>query len=123
MKGSIRVSPKHGVNPSMGVCFWCGEDDGTILLLGRLPEDREAARRTCATLEPCKKCKTNMALGITLAEATGPGEPTGKWLVITEDCARRVFSEPMLSRILKSRKAFVEPEAFGRFQPRKEGEA
>ena len=30
---SIRLHPKHGVNPTTGQCFWCGEPDGTIALL------------------------------------------------------------------------------------------
>ena len=41
---SIKVSEKHGVNPSMEVCFICGQDTGAILLLGRLPGDKEAPR-------------------------------------------------------------------------------
>jgi hypothetical protein len=32
----IRLSPKHGVNPSLLVCFACGDDSGGIALLGRI---------------------------------------------------------------------------------------
>lgn len=32
MSGSIRLSPKHGVNPALMVCFACGEDSGVALL-------------------------------------------------------------------------------------------
>ena len=27
----IKLSPKHGLNPSMDLCFWCGEPKGVIL--------------------------------------------------------------------------------------------
>jgi hypothetical protein len=36
MSGSIRLSPKHGVNPSILVCYACSEDSGGIVLLGRI---------------------------------------------------------------------------------------
>jgi hypothetical protein len=45
MKGDIKLSPQHGVNPSIGVCFYCGEDSGEIILPGRLKGDVEAPRR------------------------------------------------------------------------------
>ena len=36
MENDILLSPKYGVNPTMPVCFWCGEDRGEIALLGRI---------------------------------------------------------------------------------------
>lgn len=113
----MRLSAKHGVNPSMGVCFWCGEDDGTIALPGRLPGDAEAPRRAVWSMEPCAKCKANMALGITLMEANGDTkpEPTGRWVVVTEDCVRRLFNDDVLPAVLRHRKAFMKPAAFAQF--------
>lgn len=112
----IRVSPKHGVNPSIGVCFWCGEDDGTIVLRGRLMDDREAPRRAVYTMEPCDKCKANMATGITIMEAKMEcGEPkaTGAWVVIKEEAACRLFQPQSLAdQVVKMRKAWMEPDAF-----------
>ena len=40
---SIRLSEKHGLNPTLGVCFFCGEETGEIGLLGKLKGDREAS--------------------------------------------------------------------------------
>lgn len=125
----IRLSEKHGVNPSLGVCFWCGEDDGTVLLLGKLDRggmyDVEAPRRCCVSYEPCDKCKEVMAQGILFFEATDTPNhkgqpamangayPTGRWVVLKEEAVGKVISdEDMLARTLKYRKAAMEPEAY-----------
>jgi hypothetical protein len=42
MKDSIRLSEKHGVNPSLMLCFYCGEASG-VALLGRLKGDQDSA--------------------------------------------------------------------------------
>jgi hypothetical protein len=129
---SLRISPKHGVNPSVGVCFWCGEDDGTVLLAGKMKSteedsDPEAPRRMCASLEPCKQCEENMALGITLMEATDEEisrvegfssshavrkpVPTGRWWVLKEDAIRRLVQPPeLVEHILKAGKSYIDPE-------------
>jgi hypothetical protein len=123
---SIRVSEKHGVNPSVGQCFWCGEDDGTVVLLGRLPGDAEAPRRVCTSYEPCAKCQEQMTAGITVYEVSdrpahdGQREmqrdvyPTGRWLVVTEDWAlRKITPQKVLDRVLAHRAMLVDPEMFG----------
>jgi len=124
----LRVSEKHGVNPSLGVCFWCGESDGTVLLLGQLPDDREAPRQMVASYEPCDKCKAGMAQGITLIEAQNQpfrddqppmaksgGQdvyPSGRMVVITEEAFRRIFSGEAAEAGLRRRKAFILPEVW-----------
>ena len=45
----IKLSPKHGLNPTIPVCFWCGEERNEVALLGhsgdgRKHEDFEAPR-------------------------------------------------------------------------------
>ena len=72
----IRLSPKHGVNPTLLKCFWCGGDMG-IALLGKLKGDAEAPRETCMGLEPCDKCKANMVKGVALIEIDGDGSKYG----------------------------------------------
>lgn len=113
-KDEIRLSAKYGVNPSVGVCWWCGEDDGTVILAGLLPRDKEAPHRAVWSKEPCPKCVERQATGITLIVASpagsDPPKPTGQWYVITEDAARRFLSGDMLDATLRSRKAFIEPE-------------
>lgn len=124
----IILSPKYGVNPTMPVCFWCGEDRGEIALLGHVktPEndDVEAPRRMVLDYEPCEKCKENMALGFTVMEATQesndatsmpfqPGVfPTGRWCVLKREAKKLVFPE------IKDgvEKCFVAPELFAQLQ-------
>ena len=36
MSKGIEISPKHGVNPTIPICFWFGEEKGEIVLLGRV---------------------------------------------------------------------------------------
>lgn len=55
MGNDIRLSPKHGVNPSVMKCPVCAEDTG-LALLGRLRDDAEAPRQMLDR-DPCDKCK------------------------------------------------------------------
>ena len=32
----IKLSPKHGLNPTIPVCFWCGEERNEVALLGHI---------------------------------------------------------------------------------------
>lgn len=121
---SIKLSPKHGVNPSIPTCFWCGETKNEIVLFGRLKGDREAGMH-CGVLDynPCDKCQAGMDSGITLIECTTNPTiqnqreiqegyyPTGAYAVITEDAVKRIFNNmhSHVTAMLKHRKAFVEP--------------
>jgi len=131
---TITLHPEFGVNPTMGVCFWCQEEDGTIGLLGA-NRGKEAPRRTVLSMEPCTKCKSNMALGITLIEATESkqkgfyGQPvrdpytrimeehapffSGRWLVVTPGAVMRIFTPIEVAQdVLRHRKAYMLPDAF-----------
>ncbi len=77
----IRFSSKHGVNPSLGVCFVCGEDDGTIVLTGRLKGDAKAPHRAIWSREPCPACRAFMQQGvifISVRDGESGGEPDGQ---------------------------------------------
>lgn len=118
MSGSLRLSPKHGVNPTLPVCFWCGNERGDIALLGRIggSRDLEAPKHVVVDFEPCDCCRGKMSSGFTLMEATTvPNEgcaveiqrgvyPTGRWCVIKPEAADRLFGPGTSS----SRKALVE---------------
>lgn len=116
MSGGIRLSQKHGVNPSITKCFWCGNDTG-IALLGKLPGDVEAPRYVFGGYEPCDTCKGNFALGTLLMEASdcpmfdGQPEmqrgvwPTGRHLVMRREAAKRIFD-------CESEMAFVDHATF-----------
>ena len=53
MSKGIRVSEKHGVNPSITICPICGKETG-IALLGKLKGDTEAPRKIIGDL--CDDC-------------------------------------------------------------------
>ena len=65
----IKLSPNHGVNPSLDMCFWCGESKG-ILLLGQLENDVEAPREMLTSYEPCDKCAELFTQGVHIIEVT-----------------------------------------------------
>lgn len=66
---SIRLSEKHGVNPSIEICFFCNEAKG-IVLFGKLKNDIEAPREVLINYEPCNKCKEKFKEGVTVVEVT-----------------------------------------------------
>lgn len=120
----IKLSPKYGVNPTIPICFWCGKTKDQVALMGRIGDERkgediEAPRDIILDYEPCERCKKHMALGTTVMEAsTEPNEvtdieiqegvyPTGRWVVITPDAAKRVFGIPE-----NENKCFLEEEVF-----------
>lgn len=125
MANNITLSPKYGVNPTMPICFWCGEERGEVALMGRIGdgrkhEDFEAPKYMVLDYEPCDECKKNMALGFTVMEATtAPNSvtsveiqrgvfPTGRFTVIKREAAVRIFD----GIDTKVGKAFLEQEAF-----------
>jgi len=141
MSRGIRLSETHGVNPTLGICFWCGGDDGSIALLGRLPGDAEASKRTLISYDPCDDCKAQFERGIALIECTEhPNDdddrqppiqkdhqatlyPTGRYMVITEEGAGRLLSEgPMLDGVLAKRRGYLEVAAFEMINPTETGE-
>lgn len=52
-KNSIRLSKKHGLNPSMMICPLCGKNLG-IALFGHLKGDEQAPMQVYG--EPCEDC-------------------------------------------------------------------
>lgn len=108
MSTGLKLSPKHGLNPTISVCFWCGEEKNEIALLGhigdaRKGEDFEASMRSVIDYEPCPACLAKMNSGFTVVEATeSPNHttnvpiqhgiyPTGRFVVIKPEAAHRVF--------------------------------
>lgn len=123
---SITLHPEYGVNPTLGICFWCGQEDGTIGLLGR-NKGKEAPRHTILSYEPCQKCKDGMAQGITCIEASEvpntPNQPsmdpkrdvypTGSFSVIKEEAAERIFGQsPFWADMQRLRKAYLDKSTY-----------
>lgn len=106
----IRMSEKHGVNPSLLLCPICGEDSG-VALVGRLPNDAEAPRRMLDQ-EPCKKCVDLMKQGCFLIEVDDPvqGEKprrTGRMSVITDEGVRKAFDAQAAEQVIERRMAYI----------------
>lgn len=57
MSKGIRISEKHGVNPSITICPICGKEIG-IALLGKLKGDKEAPMRMLS--DPCDDCVSKL---------------------------------------------------------------
>lgn len=109
MRG-IKLSPKHGVNPTIPVCFWCGKEKNEVALMGHVGnadkgKDFEMSMHAVIDYEPCEKCAEKMRMGFTVLEATRTPNwvtdvamqdetyPTGKWVVIKREAAKRMFPE------------------------------
>lgn len=61
-KDSIKLSPKHGVNPSVLHCFICGKETG-LALLGKLKNDAEAPHDISNPNEICDDCRKQIEAG------------------------------------------------------------
>lgn len=120
--GGIRVSDKHGVNPSVEKCFVCGKDKG-VIMFGKLPGDVEAPpSMVLPSKEPCDECLDYMGKGIILisvdmekseGDMQNPWR-TGGWLVITEEGFDRIGIHPpeLAEDIKKKRIAFLPDDAW-----------
>lgn len=110
MSKGIRLSKKHGVNPTMGICFYCNKPTDTIAMLGALKGDAEAPKYSVLDYVPCKDCQKMFDTGIPLIEASTrdvwrtqmpltkstEGEevyPTGRYMVVTEEFGKMLFGD------------------------------
>lgn len=110
MSKGILLSPNHGLNPTIPVCFWCGQDKNEIALMGRIGnprkgEDLQAPMRAVIDFEPCEECRKKMESGFTVMEATMRPNyassmemqdgvyPTGRYVVLRMEAARKIFTD------------------------------
>lgn len=61
----LRLHKKYGVNPSLGVCFWCRRETGEVLLLGA-NGGKKAEMYTVVSYDPCPACEKIWERGIAL---------------------------------------------------------
>lgn len=123
----IKVSPKHGLNPTIPVCFWCGKQKNEIALMGRMKGDIEAPKNMVLDYVPCEECQSHMAMGVAVLEASDhpntEGQPpmqkgvypTSRFVVVTTECADRVFST--YAPWSEGKKVFVDSDVFSHFLP------
>lgn len=105
----IKLSPQHGVNPSVTVCFFCGKETG-IAMLGKLKGDAKAPRRIVANYTPCDDCKEKHKQGRVIIEATqtqnGLPEiqkgiwPTGRWCMVSKENGQKLFNDGVDTPVL-----------------------
>ena len=67
---SVKLSKKHEVNPSIAVCFWCGNETGEVILAGRLPKGVETPRNMIINYKFCEKCDQLREGQATIIEVT-----------------------------------------------------
>lgn len=119
MAKSIRISPKHGVNPTIPVCFFCGKEKKQVALLGKLKDDAEAPRNMVLDYEPCDDCKALFEENILLMGVTetspdgrppiqGNLYPTGSYAVVKPHIIPQLFTADVADEILEHKKAFLE---------------
>lgn len=129
MANNIKLSPKHGVNPTIPICAWCGEPKNEIALMGhigdrRKGEDLEAPKNCVLDYEPCDHCKEQWSQGVAILEATttvpSPYRPpmkqdqgvdiypTMRMVVIKPESASQIFGQEMSA----GQTVLLEDEAF-----------
>lgn len=140
MSNGIEISPKHGLNPTIPVCFWCGKEKNEIAPLGRIREkttnrfganvtkrdsDIEAPRRMILDYEPCDECQKMWDSGVAVIEVQEtpimPNQPeiqkglypTSRYVVMTVEGADRVF--PQHAPWSRGQKVLVDSEVFSHF--------
>ena len=109
MSKSIRISKKHGLNPTIPICFWCGEEKREIALMGHVStkdnNDIEMPMHCIIDYEPCEKCAAAWKNAVIILETTEKDikrpaisknndkntYPTGSLVGITEDAASRII--------------------------------
>ncbi len=121
MSKDIKLSPKHGLNPCIPVCFFCGKERNEIALLGQIGdrrkgEDIEAPMKAVLDYEPCDECKAKFAEGVLLIEVTSSPEyigmpiqkdayPTGRYVVVKPEALNGDFKAG--SKALVHKKDFI----------------
>lgn len=120
--GSIRLHKEHGVNPSLVVCFWCGEGTG-VALLGH-NKGKEAPPKIVGSLEFCDACMSRVGDGIIFIEAVteepagGMPEiqeglyPTGSFTAVKRDAVSNFLTGDYLTSVLEKGKCLLDTEAY-----------
>ena len=129
MSKGIKISPQHGLNPTIPVCMFCGKEKNEVALLGKIGgrnEDIEAPRNMILDYEPCDECKEKIGDGILVIGVVPRNGrnimpimndlvPSGTWCVMTEEAVIRIFdmddeNAAMKEGVVKTRRLLVDNE-------------
>lgn len=99
---NVRISKKHGINPSMDTCFICGKETNVILFGTSYKDENgkttEAPRKVC-TGQLCDKCQKVIDEGGIFFIACKDGESgnnpwrTGQIGALKEEAVQRIFPD------------------------------
>ena len=112
MAGSLKLHWVHGVNPTIPVCYFCGQDKKEVALLGAAYKG-QAPMNMVIDQEPCDDCKSWMKKGVILIQVEDNSEPphpvrTGGFCVISEAGIRKMFTDEAATDLLEKRAGFLE---------------
>ena len=125
---NISLHPKYGVNASMTQCFYCGKGKDIILPGSQTGNLKKAGVDVAKDgkmpmyagaldLEPCDKCKEFMEQGIILISVKNgqSGDTpyrTGGFVVVSEEGARRIFTDDVIKDVISKRICFIDDTAW-----------
>lgn len=114
----IKLSEKHGVNPTIPVCFYCGKDKNEVILAGKMKDDVEAPKKAVWDRVPCDECKKWMEQGIIIiiidedkTEDMDNPFRTGQFAVVSDEAFTKSFSGEAAELAAKTRYCFIVIEA------------
>lgn len=93
----IKLSPKHGVNPSILRCFACGEEMG-IALLGRINKEDDEAPKEIMDGSLCPNCQSAVNKGgLIIVEtkeekAETAQDRTGRMVIVSKEYKERLLA-------------------------------
>ena len=125
MSESIKISPKHGVNPSIQKCFWCQKEMG-LVLFGKMKDDAEAPKYVTLDYVPCDECKAKWEKGIAVIEAAHEpfyenqpewgkdAYPSGRMMVVKREAMQQMLSgnPDLCEAVMEAGKTYMERDVF-----------
>lgn len=102
----MKLNKKHGVNPTIPVCF-CGKEKNEVVLLGAAYKE-EAPMKMFIDFSPCDECKKKMKEYIALILSNDGKYPeVGSVVWIKKTAWSKVFNTQRPSTI-----ALIDPKVF-----------
>ena len=129
---SIRLSKKHGLQPTMPLCYYCGKAKGTIALLGHAGDalaraigrsDGEMPKEVWlpGDIDPCDSCaKIGVGIvevmddmdGMSSKQAAHKGLTGNRWLVKDSMIEQLMADDPeKLAEVLQKRVVIITEQA------------